>query len=1261
MKYIITVLMLFPTLYSFSFSGSLEYFSSPSISSSIESEVTHALATFECSDGAIELSINNVNAPFYMEWSNGETTSSITGLPPGEYCVTVTDDICGEAIGCWEVKCCPFLLEEEQIEFTPNHPACEDQLGELELSLLGIEEDEFPLSIYLSNTTNNTNFDLEIEAAQTNLSSLPIGEYLAQLNYGECSTNFEFGIQQKAIEIEFEKTASCNNDGTITVLASNGKLPYSYSWSDDPNASESFRYGLGAGFYKVVVTDANSCSAAASVYVKESEPILTENMSVFIGASECNEETGILQIDKEPEGGNPPYTFLWSNGVTGKLNKELEGGEYTLTIIDDQGCEVTTSYEVPVDGQPIIEDVVIQNTCSGQSTGAIGVLASSATGDVLNYFWSNGSTDFILEDLSVGAYTVTITDSSNGCSFEETYTVEELSLEPLVVNITPFNTCESEGEDNGKIELTIDGGKYPYTVLWNTGATTTNLYDIPAGDYSATITDDCGNIEFISQTIESSQISIGFDVIYPNFEEVIINSEIEGGTPPYDYLWSNGKSLSYLIEEETGIYSVTVTDQNGCSKSESIDVTCEESNFTFTTASNCVNPFTLKVGTNLGVGPGPFLLKIEKKVNQEYETVEFIQFETQQQLSSYQYQDDDAGYFKASVTNHCGYTKTEIFDGCVDCDYFFFEQNEKYFADVMGGLLLFEMVCPCDNDCGILGLTTDKIKLTLNQAAIDEFNNDNLTGFVSFEVNWPDDNALIHHSSVQGKYIINGPDSHTLTDDEFDNGLVVNVSMTLPYGGGEICNLTIPFEFGQQGVNGYFYKWVNEGTNPFANHIPPYNWATSICEYKCTVPVVSGELYANEPIDFDDQIDNYQSKCAWFPANYTEFFLYEPNDFLNPCQGGGSMLTHLETAVGIVAGQVTIPPNVAIDQQLFWPLDMIEENDPAFPFSCPPHIFEKGYCLFDSKDVYGPDVDLRDPIIASYCKDRTFSPPVDTDGDGIPDEIDPCPLDPDVFCDPNDDDGGTIGGGGGSVDEEGCQTNFQPDMCRLVRVCPDSEIEYIQGSVQTESYNGSTPCIHCFEAQVCRVTDPYSGDEYSEIVGPVTGSVSVGIVDVPECNGICGIQFTCSITGEHIITLCNPGCSTYNDPVCSYVDLFSVIELLQQEGAPEAIELEMSREAVLKIIESTRNGQDAIMIPTELITIPNPSTKEFTIEYKADFDFETTLEVRNAYQQLVHSSKIKIKKGDNKIEIDENFDSGLYIISFSRNNQIISTKHVIHN
>jgi gliding motility-associated-like protein len=103
-------------------------------------------------------------------------------------------------------------------------------------------------------------------------------------------------------------------------------------------------YNLTAGKYDVTVYDAFNC-------ITKNNTVLTEPENLRAGFDilpvSCREESdGAITVI--PSGGNPPYIFYWSNDETGNPVDDLEGGNYTATVIDNNNCEYLIETEVPI-------------------------------------------------------------------------------------------------------------------------------------------------------------------------------------------------------------------------------------------------------------------------------------------------------------------------------------------------------------------------------------------------------------------------------------------------------------------------------------------------------------------------------------------------------------------------------------------------------------------------------------------------------------------------------------------------------------------------------------------------------------------------------------------------------------------------------------------------------------------------------------------------------------------------------------------------
>lgn len=141
----------------------------------------------------------------------------------------------------------------------------------------------------------------------------------------------------------------------------------------------------------------------------------------------------------------------------------------------------------------------------------------------------------------------------------------------LIETIQPL--CN--GQNNGSIIITPNGGTAPYSYLWSNGATTSTLSDLIAGTYFLTITDSDGNsIDGQVVLYEPAPLQIASTVSQNNANTMGtnygINLQVYGGSPSYQYFWSttSGSNLQPVNEDQinlsSGSYKVIVTDNNGC-------------------------------------------------------------------------------------------------------------------------------------------------------------------------------------------------------------------------------------------------------------------------------------------------------------------------------------------------------------------------------------------------------------------------------------------------------------------------------------------------------------------------------------------------------------------------------------------------------------------------------------------------------------------------------------------------------------------------
>jgi len=269
-------------------------------------------------------------------------------------------------------------------------------------------------------------------------------------------------------------------------------------------------------------------------------------------------------------GGDPPYTYNWSNGGTGATINNLAAGTYTVTVTDNNDATATASVTITQPSLLILSPPTITNvSCNGGDNGSI---QAGATGGVSPYTfnWSEGSTGATISNLTAGSYTVTVTDD-NDCTKTATYTVTQ--PEDITISLVDLNHETCEGEEDGSITISVMGGVNPIFAEWSNGSFGTSITDLPPGIYSVTVTDfnDCTKTEtyainpggFVVVTLNQIQ-----HVSCAGGSNGSISVTASGGVEPYTFIWSNGATDSSITNLTAGSYVVTVTDSHGCQNVE---------------------------------------------------------------------------------------------------------------------------------------------------------------------------------------------------------------------------------------------------------------------------------------------------------------------------------------------------------------------------------------------------------------------------------------------------------------------------------------------------------------------------------------------------------------------------------------------------------------------------------------------------------------------------------------------------------------------
>ncbi|MEL7250134.1 MAG: T9SS type A sorting domain-containing protein [Bacteroidota bacterium] len=400
-------------------------------------------------------------------------------------------------------------------------------------------------------------------------------------------------------QIDEEQTVVTNPNcfstfsGAIDLVGFFGPSP-SYSWAGPAGfiASTEDISGLEEGEYSVTVTNFDGCSSSATfeLTAPSSFPEIDE-AGTLVTSTDCNgSATGA--IDLVVDGGTFPYTYVWfgPNGFTSTTEDVtgLEAGIYTVIVTDANGCEDQASFNVTEPSSLFIDEdaTIITFADCNSFDGSIDLVVGGGTAPYA-FAWTgpNGFFDSSedLDGLEAGIYTVVLTDA-NGCEVQTSFSTRD--PDQIVVDFSETSIFDEDCAESGTmaIDLSFDGGIPPLTFQW-TGpdgfsATTQNINGLESGIYRVTIADASDCDETASFFVEEVSVLIDLDntaVTDASCEGGGIDLVVANGEPPYTYNWTGPDGFTsnqeVLANVPPGVYSVTVTDDNGCSAEESWIIT----------------------------------------------------------------------------------------------------------------------------------------------------------------------------------------------------------------------------------------------------------------------------------------------------------------------------------------------------------------------------------------------------------------------------------------------------------------------------------------------------------------------------------------------------------------------------------------------------------------------------------------------------------------------------------------------------------------
>ncbi|MBN8701711.1 MAG: gliding motility-associated C-terminal domain-containing protein [Bacteroidetes bacterium] len=506
------------------------------------------------STGSAKVTMTGGTSPFSYTWSTGFGNQTQTGLAAGNYTVTVKDD--NDCIVTATVTITQPAAPLSGTVTTTNVACFGGSTGSALITPSG------GTGAYTYSWSNG-----RVVASNTSLSA---GSYTIRLTDANgCSVTYTATINQPTSALSATVTSdstSCNGiaDGGAIVTAGGGTPNYTYLWSN--GATTSINTNLLAGTYTVTVTDDNGCTVVRTTTVLQPAALSVTVTSI---SPKCGFANG--SVSASASGGSPTYSYSW-NTTTNLTN--LPAGVYTLTVSDINGCKsVSTTTLTDIAGGTVTIASQTNVLCFG---GATGVLTATNNGGTapFSYSWSNGFGLQTITTLTVGVYSVTMTDANSCTSVVSATVTQPATAVSGTIATTPSGCTTSIGSAT----ITSSGGTGGHTYFWSNGGNTNVINNLSSGVYTCTVTDANGCKGIVSTTLTNlsggtASVTTNSNVSCNGGSNASATANMTGGQAPFTYIWSNGSTAQVVNGLSAATYTVVITDFNGCSSFATVSIT----------------------------------------------------------------------------------------------------------------------------------------------------------------------------------------------------------------------------------------------------------------------------------------------------------------------------------------------------------------------------------------------------------------------------------------------------------------------------------------------------------------------------------------------------------------------------------------------------------------------------------------------------------------------------------------------------------------
>lgn len=506
-------------------------------------------------NGSINITVSGGVSPYTFQWSTGASTEDVSGVSAGTYSVIVTDNILCEDTFYINVGQ-PSLLSTSVTITHPGCPGASD--GSINLTVTG----GTPGYTYLWDTGATTE----------DVSGLPAGLYSVTITDNNSCVTYAFGaLTDPGVftisSINYDVTCAGLNNGAINLLASNDT-----SNNSNPGVliSEFFANPAGADSSKEWV------ELVATKFIDFSVTPYT----VITANNGGGTTKGWVQGGAASATTNGTYAFQISNGIVVAGDVFYVGGSNMVVAGNKlRTIDVTTTGGDGGIGAPTVGGILGNGGTNADGIAVFNMSAASLDSNsvpVDAIFFGTGTGTAVV-NAGADGFTLPVNDRYAGGRLQSTsFLGPDAGTNDIHVKATggynsltglytsrTWTTSLPSSHNSSSVSVTSSN-----TYLWSNGATSEDISGLAAGTYTVTATTNTGCSATLSATINSpSTITLSDFVQHVSCfggNNGAIDITVSGGLTPYTYLWNDGDLNEDRISLTAGIYTITVTDANGC-------------------------------------------------------------------------------------------------------------------------------------------------------------------------------------------------------------------------------------------------------------------------------------------------------------------------------------------------------------------------------------------------------------------------------------------------------------------------------------------------------------------------------------------------------------------------------------------------------------------------------------------------------------------------------------------------------------------------